>query len=53
MYEVAVPAQPLKDGVIVIVEVTGAEPLLTAVNDGILPVPEDARPIELLELVHE
>ena len=39
-------AKPVKDGVAVIVAVTGAAPVLTAVNAGILPFPEAARPID-------
>lgn len=36
----------------VMVAVTGVVPLLVAVNDGILPVPEAANPILGLLLVH-
>ena len=46
---VAVPAQLVvfaKVGVTVIVAVTGAVPLFVAVNDGKLPVPDAANPIE-------
>jgi hypothetical protein len=34
------------------VAVTGAVPVLVAVNAGVLPVPEAASPIEALVLVH-
>ena len=49
----AVPVQPLADGVTVIVAVMGALVLLVAVNDAILPVPFAARPIEVVLFVHE
>jgi hypothetical protein len=45
------PLQPFKLGVTVIVAVTVVAPELMAVNDGMLPVPEAARPIEVLSLV--
>lgn len=48
------PAQPSNEGVTSMVVETGDEPAFTAVNDGILPLPEDAdSPIEVLLLVHE
>jgi hypothetical protein len=47
-----VPAQPSKEGVTVTVAVTGDVPALTAVKEGILPVPLAASPIEVLLLVH-
>jgi hypothetical protein len=47
-----VPVQPEADeGVTVIVAVIGAAVLLVAVNDGILPVPDAARPIAVLLFV--
>lgn len=52
---VAVPEQVVPPlvyvGVTVIVAVTGAVPLFTAVNEAMLPVPLAARPIEALLLV--
>jgi hypothetical protein len=38
-------------GVTVIVAVTGVKPALTPINDAILPVPLEPRPIEVLLLV--
>lgn len=50
-----VPAQvtllPVKEGVTVIRAVTGAVPLLTALKDTILPVPDAGRPMEAVLLV--
>jgi hypothetical protein len=40
------PVQPLADGVTVIAALTGDEPVLIALNDPILPVPLDDKPIE-------
>lgn len=51
-YVLGVPVQPLAVGVTVMVEVTAAEPVLVAVNAGVLPVPLAASPIDVLELVH-
>jgi hypothetical protein len=48
----AMPAQPSKEGVTVMVAVTGEVPLLTAVNDGRLPLPLAASPMVVLLLVH-
>jgi hypothetical protein len=48
---IGVPVQPLAVGVIVIVAVTGVLPLFVAVKDAISPVPEAARPIEVVLLV--
>ncbi len=48
----AVPVQPFKTGVTVIVPVIGVEPLFVAVKEGIFPVPLDANPILVLEFVH-
>ncbi len=42
----------LKCGVTMIVATTGAVPLFIAVNDGILPLPADARPIDGRLFVH-
>ena len=47
------PAQPSNEGVTVIVAVTGAVPLLVAVNDGMFPEPLAARPIDGVLLLHE
>ncbi len=47
----AAPVQANTEGVTVIVAVTGALVVLTAVNDGISPVPFAARPIEVLLFV--
>lgn len=41
----------LNVGVTVMVDTTGAPPLLTAVNDAISPVPEAARPVVVLLFV--
>ena len=50
------PAQPTEPfvnvGVTIIVAATGVVPVLTAVNEAMLPVPEAARPMEGAELVH-
>ena len=43
----------VKEGVTVMVAVTGAVVRLVAVNGGISPVPRAASPIEGLSLVHE
>ena len=48
----AVPEQPLAVGVTVMVAVTGAVPLLTAVKEGILPFPAAARPMDGVLFVH-
>ena len=40
-----VPTQPLAVGVIVIVDVTGAVPVLVAVNAPMLPLPLAAKPM--------
>ena len=45
------PEQPLADGVTVIVAVTGAELLLVAVNDPMLPEPLPDRPMLVWSLV--
>jgi hypothetical protein len=47
----AVPLQPAADGVTVMVAVIGVAVALVAVNDGILPVPDAARPIAVLLFV--
>ena len=47
----AVPVQPAADGVTVTVELFAVLPVLRAVNEDILPVPEDGRPIVLLLFV--
>ena len=46
------PGQPLAVGVTVTVAITGFAVLFAPVNDGVLPVPLAARPIEVLEFVH-
>jgi hypothetical protein len=48
---IGVPVQPFVDGVTVIVATTGALVGLDAVKDVISPVPEAARPIEVVLLV--
>ena len=45
------PVQPFADGVTVIVAVTGALVILTALKAGIFPVPLAANPIEVLLFV--
>ena len=45
------PGQPAADGVTVIVAVTGALVALMAVNAGIFPLPEAAKPIDALLFV--
>lgn len=47
----AVPAQPAADGVTVMVAVCTVLVVLVAMKDAILPVPDAARPIEVLLLV--
>ena len=47
----AAPGQPAADGVTVIVAVTGAEPVLIAANAGIFPLPDAAKPIDVLLFV--
>ena len=46
-----VPTQPLAVGVIVIVDVTGAVPVLVAVNVAISPLPLAAKPMLASEFV--
>ena len=46
VYETGTPEQPLAVGVTVIVDVTGSAVLFVPANDGVLPVPLAARPIE-------
>ena len=46
------PGQPLAVGVTVTVDVTGLAVLFVPVNDGVLPVPLAASPIEGVEFVH-
>ena len=46
-----VPILPPNTGVTVTVEVAAVAPALTAVNAGIVPVPDAAKPIEVLEFV--
>ena len=48
-----VPAHPFAVGVTVMVAVTGAVPVLTAVKEAISPVPLAARPMEVFEFVQE
>ena len=48
-----VPAHPSNEGVTVTVAVTGAVPVFVAVNEGMLPLPLAARPIEVVLLVQE
>ena len=45
------PVQPFAKGVTVIVAVTGALVIFTALKAGILPMPLAARPIEVLLLI--
>lgn len=47
----AVPKQPFAEGVTVIVAVTNVFELLAALNDGILPVPFAAKPIDVVLFV--
>ena len=47
----AAPGQPAADGVTVIVAVTGAVPVLIAANEGIFPLPDAAKPIDVLLFV--
>ena len=47
----AAPGQPAADGVTVIVAVTGVLVKLMAVNAGIFPLPEAAKPIDVLLFV--
>ena len=42
----------VKVGVTVMVAITGAVPVFTATNDGILPLPLAARPIDVVLFVH-
>ena len=46
------PGQPLAVGVTVTVDVTGLAVLFVPVNDGVLPIPLAASPIEGVEFVH-
>lgn len=50
--EAGVPGHPLAVGVTETVEVTGNTVLLVAVNEGVLPEPLEARPIDASELIH-
>jgi len=47
----AAPGQPAADGVTVIVAVTGVLVKLMAVNAGIFPLPDAAKPIDVLLFV--
>ncbi len=47
-----VPPQALADGVTVMVATNTEAPALVEVNVPIFPVPDEARPIEVLLLVH-
>jgi hypothetical protein len=51
VYTSGVPGQPAKDGVMVMVETIAADVAFVAVKEGMLPVPEAARPIAVLEFV--
>ena len=51
--EMGVPVHPLAEGVTVIVAITGAVPVLVAVNAAMWPVPLPARPIDGVLLTHE
>ena len=46
-----IPVQPFANGVTVIVEKMGELPVLVAVNEGILPVPEACNPIFVFEFI--
>lgn len=50
---IGVPGHPFAVGITVIRATTGAAPRLVAVNGGISPVPEAARPIDGVVLVQE
>ena len=45
------PPALVKVGVTTMVATTGADPVLTAVNEAMLPVPEAAKPMLVVELV--
>ena len=49
--EIEVPVQPFKEGLTVIVELIGEPELFVTLNVGILPVPDEARPIAVLLFV--
>ena len=53
LYETGTPAQPFAAGVTVMIAVIGNAVLLVPVNEGALPVPLAARPIDASEFVHE
>jgi hypothetical protein len=50
---IGAPEQPLAEGVTVMVAVTGAEELLVAVKEGMLPIPFAPKPIDGVLLTHE
>ena len=50
--DTGVPGQPLAVGVTVTVDVIGLDVTFVPVNDGVLPVPLAASPIEGVEFVH-
>ncbi len=52
LYETGTPAQPFAAGVTVMIAVTGNPVLLVPVNEGALPVPLAARPIDGSEFTH-
>ena len=52
IYVSAILEHPFAVAIIEIVAVIGAVPLFVGVNTGIFPVPESAKPIAALELVH-
>lgn len=52
VYDTGVPVQPAAEGVTVTVDVIAEDPVLTAVNPGVLPEPLAARPMAVFEFVH-
>ena len=48
----AVPVQPFAVGVMVTVPLIGELPVLAAVKEAILPLPEEPNPIDVLSLLH-
>lgn len=52
MYVDGVPGQLLAEGLTVIVAVAGLVLVLVATNDGVLPSPLAAKPMDVLELAH-
>ena len=52
LYGSGVPEQPLSEGVVVMMATKGLSVVFVALKEGIAPMPEAARPIDVFELLH-